>query len=229
MQHLLLLHGAIGSSEQLKELAELLQSDFIVHVFDFPGHGGKALPPTFSIEYFAESVMDFLKDKAINRISIFGYSMGGYVAMYLAKHHPGLVVHVITLATKFDWDETIAAKEVKMLQPDVINTKLPAFAETLQLRHFPTDWKFVLNRTAEMLTSLGKNNTLKLLDYATISTQCLVMIGDRDKMVSLDETVAVYRQLPEGQLAVLPSTPHPIEQVNIDLLANHLRNFILNY
>jgi pimeloyl-ACP methyl ester carboxylesterase len=229
MQHLLLLHGAIGSSQQLKGLAMSLETDFHIHLFDFPGHGGKDLPAVFSIDTFAESVVQYLKETKIEKISVFGYSMGGYVAMYLAKHHPELIDHVITLATKFEWNESIAAKEIKMLQPDIIEKKLPAFAETLQKRHSPVDWKLVLNLTSKMLQHLGSKNTLALEDYATINTPVLVMIGDRDKMVSLDETVAVYRQLPLAQLAVLPATPHPVEQVDVDFLAYHFKKFIMKY
>ncbi len=227
MQHLLLLHGAIGSSEQLKSLAECLQADFTVCTFDFPGHGGRESTSGFSIEFFADSVLQFLKEKEINSVSIFGYSMGGYVAMYLAKYHPEVIDNVITLATKFEWNESIAAKEIKMLQPDVIEAKLPAFAETLQQRHSPLNWKAVLRNTADMLQNLGKNNTLRIENYSTITTPALIMIGDRDKMVTIEETIAVYKQLPAAQLAILPSTPHPIEQVDVEYLAYGLKKFIL--
>ncbi len=226
MQHLLLLHGAIGSSEQLKKLASSLQPGFHVHLFDFPGHGGKELPAIFSIEAFAESAILYLQENNIEKVSVFGYSMGGYVAMYLAKHHPELIDHVITLATKFEWNESIAAKEIKMLQPEIIEKKLPAFAETLQKRHSPVDWKLVLHHTSQMLQQLGNKNILELEDYRSITTPAFVMIGDRDKMVSLDETVAVYNQLPSAQLAVLPATPHPIEQVDVSLIGYHIKKFI---
>src|SRR5687768_6245802 len=107
MRQLLLLHGAIGSSEQLKPLADNLSKDFHVHLFDFPGHGGKPLPAGFSIQFFAESVVEYLNKNNLLKVSVFGYSMGGYVAMYLAKHYPLLIDHVITLATKFEWNEAI--------------------------------------------------------------------------------------------------------------------------
>jgi hypothetical protein len=42
-------------------------------------------------------------------------------------------------------------------------------------------------------------------------------------MVTLDETVAVYRQLPHGQLAVLPNTAHPLEAVSVDRLCWMIR------
>ena len=72
----------------------------------------------------------------------------------------------------------------------------------------------------------GKNNTVQLEDYTSISTPSLLLLGDRDKMITLDETLAVYKQLPNAQLGILPDTAHPIEKVNIDMLAFFLQGFI---
>src|SRR4029077_13449669 len=101
MQHLLVLHGAIGAKDQLQPLAEKLRSHYIVHTLNFSGHGGETIPATFSIEGFANDVLHYLKQNNIDKINIFGYSMGGYVALYLAKHYPEKVNKAATLATKF--------------------------------------------------------------------------------------------------------------------------------
>ncbi len=146
--------------------------------------------------------------------------------MCLAKQNPEKVGKIITLATKFNWDETIAANEIKMLNADKIAEKLPAFAETLQKRHAPNDWKTLLSKSAEMLYGLGKDNTLKLEDYKDIKTPSLILLGDRDKMVTLDETVAIYKQLPNAQMGVLPHTPHPIEQTDPELLTYFINRFL---
>lgn len=228
MQDLLLLHGAIGSSAQLQELQSKLSNSFTVHLFDFPGHGGKELSEQFSIAAFAESLQSFLQEKQLTSVDIFGYSMGGYVAMYLAKYHPQLINRIATLATKFEWSEEIAAKEVKMLQPEVIEQKIPAFAETLRQRHAPQDWKLVLTKTAEMLHQMGKDNPLKLEDYSPLSNRCLIMLGDKDKMVSREETEAVAKALLNAELKILTDTPHPIEQVNTITLAELLTSFFKN-
>jgi esterase/lipase len=226
MQHLLLLHGAIGSGEQLIPLKEKLESNFIVHTLNFSGHGGIQMPETaFSIETFANDVLEYLHSNNIESINIFGYSMGGYVAMWLAKHHPEKINRIITLATKFYWDKEVAAKETKMLVAETIETKIPAFATVLKQRHQPNDWKEVLNKTSSMLVNMGENNPLKLEDYASIYQPCLLMLGDKDKMVTLTETVDVFKQLPNAQLCVLPSTSHPIEQVDIEMLAFHVHKF----
>jgi len=227
MQTLFLLHGAIGAADQLQPLAESLKAHYTVYTLDFSGHGGREMPATpFSIARFAEDVLQEMAALQLEKIAVFGYSMGGYVAMYLAKHYPEKIDRVVTLATKFHWDEATAAKEVQMVNADKIARKLPAFAETLEKRHAPNDWKLVMQHTGDMLTALGRQNTLQPDDYTTIAQPALVMLGDRDKMVGLEETVAVYKNLPNAQLAVLPATGHPIEQVDVAMLSYFIHRFV---
>jgi pimeloyl-ACP methyl ester carboxylesterase len=227
MQAILLLHGAIGASDQLSGLEEELSSSFSVYRLNFSGHGGLPFSAeSFSIKLFAAEVIAFLDREGISTITIFGYSMGGYVGMYIAKHHPERINKIITLATKFNWDETIAANETKMLNAEKIGAKLPDFAAALQKRHAPNDWKAVLEKTADMLIEMGKENPLKPDDYLTIQHPVLLMLGDRDKMVTLDETAAVYKSLPNAQLSVIPNTAHPIEMVDQARLAFEIRSFL---
>lgn len=227
MEPLILLHGALGSSAQLTPLTSQLSNHYDLHVLDLPGHGGTPLPEQFSIPAFATYLQQYCQDKGLSNVPIFGYSMGGYVALYLARQAPQLVSRVITLATKFHWDEATAAKEVKMMDPEVIQQKVPQFAQALQIRHSPTNWKDLLQRTADLLTGLGQQNALTAADYPHIACPCLLMLGDRDKMVTLEETVAVYKQLPQGQLAVLPNTPHPLEAASADRLSWMIRQALL--
>lgn len=227
MQPILLLHGAIGAADQLLPLKNQLSNQFDVHVFNFAGHGGKTMAvDAFSIPFFAAEVNGYLEQHQLDNVIIFGYSMGGYVGMYLAKNSPEKVLKLITLATKFHWTPEIAAREIQMIQPEKIATKLPAFATTLKERHAPNDWNDVLNKTANMLEALGKHNTLQPDDYSHINIPCLLLVGDRDKMIGLAETLEVFNLLPQAQLGILPATPHPIEQVNQEVLTAMIRTFI---
>jgi len=227
MQHLLLLHGAIGSKEQLQDLANLMERDFNVRLLNFAGHGGEIIPDsTFSIQSFAQEVLDYMQQHNIEQANIFGYSMGGYVGMYIAKYFTQKIKKLVTLATKFYWDEETAAKEIKMLDAATIQQRVPGFADELAKRHSPNNWKIVLQKSAEMLLNLGNNNVLKTEDYVDITTQCLIMLGDRDKMVTLDETLNVYKQLSNAQLCILPNTHHPIERVDKHLVAFLMQRFL---
>jgi esterase/lipase len=227
MQHLLLLHGAIGAKDQLQNLAEKLEDDFYTHTSNFSGHGGERFPKEdFSIPLFAKEVVSYLEQNNIQQANIFGYSMGGYVGMYLAKHNSKLIHKVITLATKFHWDIETAAKETRMLNAELMLEKIPAFVEQLKQRHAPNDWRLLLERTKEMLRQLGENNTLKPEDYKDISTPCLILLGDKDKMITVEETVAVNNALLHSEFKILPKTPHPIEQVDVDMLSSLIKGFL---
>jgi len=226
MENILLLHGAIGAKDQLQPLADLLENNFRVHVINFSGHGGNPFPSgVFSIESFAQDVLNYMQQQELDNTIVFGYSMGGYVGMYMAKYFPVKISKLITLATKFYWDEAVATKEIKLLDAATIRQKLPAFAKELKSRHAPADWTEVLHCTKQLLIDLGNNNVLKFPDYASVSTPCLLMLGDSDKMVTLEETLKVYKQLQNGSLAVLPQTPHPIEKVDLTLLSFFIRRF----
>lgn len=227
MQTLLLLHGAIGASGQLSKLADILSSYYKVHTISFTGHEGKAFTnEPVSMQLFTNDILSFLEKEQLEQTAVFGYSMGGYAAMYLAKHHPGRISKLITLATKYHWDNDVAAKEMQMLNPEKIEQKIPVFAQTLQERHYPNDWKEVLKKTSEMMLTLGKDNPLKPDDYLGIEIPVLLMLGDRDKMVGLDETTTVYKALPNAQMTILPNTSHPIEQVDNELLSFHIKRFL---
>lgn len=226
MQHLILLHGAAFSNKQFQKLQQQLSADFIIHTPNFPGHAEDAdMNADFSVAAFADAVIHYIDTQQIEPANIFGYSLGGYIGMYIAKKFPARINKLITLATKFYWDDNIAAKEAAMLNPEKIEQKVPQFAALLQTHH-GEHWKQVLYKTQELLTGIGSNNPLQQNDYIHIHTPCCIMLGDRDKMVTTDETLAVYRQLPNAQMCMLPGTPHPFEQADTALLSMMIRRFL---
>jgi pimeloyl-ACP methyl ester carboxylesterase len=227
MHPIILLHGAIGAKDQLLPLAGELKDRFDIHLLDFPGHGNNNLTGVeFSIPAFADSVLELMQKDKLEKPSIFGYSMGGYVAAYLARFHPDRVNKIITLATKFQWTPEIAAREIKMLNPDTIRKKVPAFADQLAARHGAENWEKLVINTANMLETLGNKNLLTPADHAQLSVPALLLVGDRDKMVTKQETIHVQELAPAAQLGILPDTPHAIEQTDPALLAFLIRRFI---
>jgi len=227
MQKLLLLHGALGSQDHFNNLKIELAQDFEMYSFNFKGHGASEIPDSdFTIAGFAEEVIAFLDQNNIEKISIFGYSMGGYVGLYLAKNFPEKVEKLFTLATKWDWTKENAIRESKMLNSTLIKEKVPKYANSLATLH-GDNWETLMQKTAEMMLNLGANPTLNKDNLTEIETPTIVAVGDKDIMVSIEETVMVYRSLPNAQLLVMPNTAHPIERINTALLAYQIRNYFL--
>lgn len=224
--HLLLLHGALGSKAQLNNLKTNLSKDFNVYALNFEGHGDRPSNRDFRMGNFAENVLQFLKEENLSKVSLFGYSMGGYVALTLANSHPNLVHKIITLGTKLDWTPDFAANEVRKLNPDKIEEKVPAFAKKLQAIHAPNDWKEVVTKTAEMMTDLGNGNRLTTKDFKQILTPTLIGLGTLDRMVTAEESQEVARLLPNATFRAMEGFPHLIEKVDAEKLAEVVRGFM---
>lgn len=252
MKEILILHGAIGSSSQFISLKEKLSGrlptdhgdEFKIHLLDFEGHGERNISDeqcggtptasadgwsasrrtTFRIENFAENVLNFIDEKRIHSVNIFGYSMGGYVALQLALLHPHRVNNIMTLATKFNWNPETALKESKMLNAEKMEEKIPAFAKTLETRH-QFGWKRNLELTAEMMIHLGANPLLTDEKLKTIPHKCLICVGENDSMVSVEETKLAADSLPNAAFKLFPNTQHPIEKVDEEMLVEEMRRF----
>lgn len=220
MNPVLLLHGALGSKTQLDPLKTLLESKGrFAYLMNFSGHSGNPFSTNFGIETFADDIQQFLKQNNLSKVDIFGYSMGGYVALWFAKQHPQRVGKIVTLGTKFDWSIASAEKETKKLNPEKIEEKVPAFARILQARHAPNDWKELLAKTSQMMTGLGEKPMLKQEVLSAIQTETHILLGDSDDMADRQYSEEVSRMLQNATFSLLADTPHPIEKVNLTQIA----------
>lgn len=219
MNPIVLLHGALGSAAQLDPVKSALERNgHTVYSFDFSGHGGKLFQSDFGIEQFAQDVLQELDNQTLTTVNIFGYSMGGYVALWLAKNHPHRIGKIVTLGTKFDWSVESALKETKKLNAEKILEKIPAFARILEYRHAPNDWKLLLQKTSKMMMTLGEQPLLTPEILKEISHPTLICLGDMDDMANRNYSEQVAAFLPEGKFQILENTPHPIEKVELKKL-----------
>ncbi len=224
MKDLLFLHGAMGAQSQFDVLKERLENDFQIHSLDFYGHGRSSFSDNFGIEAFARQTQEYLEQYQLKKCGVFGYSMGGYVALFLEYSKPGTFSRIMTLGTKFNWTPETSRREAEMLNPETILEKVPAYAEQLQHMH-GDKWKELCGKTAQMMRYLGDLPLITAETLSKIHIPVRVGLGDQDKMVGLEETVQAFRNLQKGSFLVMPTTPHPIEKVNVDRLAYKIEKF----
>ncbi|MBX2828923.1 MAG: alpha/beta hydrolase [Flavobacteriaceae bacterium] len=225
---LLLLHGALGTHHQFDRLRPLLEEHFEIFDFNFEGHGGVSTHSDYSISLFASNTKDFLEEHRLDDILVFGYSMGGYVALHLEYQYPGAFQKIITLGTKFDWTPESASKEVRMLNPEVIEEKVPRFAQKLKEDHAPLDWKAVMLATGKMMIDLGNGDALNQEDFQRIKGKVHLGLGSEDTMVSVEETEQVMQWLPNAEMKILEGIPHPIEKADSAAVSNYILSAIVN-
>lgn len=212
---LVILHGALGCKEQFTAWAEALAETFTCHLLDFSGHGTKSdSEKNFSIELFSNDLLNYIAEKKLSAPHVLGYSMGGYVALHTALQRPASLGNILTLATKFNWDPATSKKEAGYLDPAVIQQKVPQLAEQLRQRH-AGNWQKVARKTAEMMLNLGERPRITSENIVAIKNRIKFCVGDKDKMVSLEETVQMFRITKNSNLCVLPSTGHLPETMSV--------------
>jgi len=228
MKPILLLHGALGAQDQFDALAARLSENYVVHRLNFSGHGPYTpMPEAFMPEIFVNDVLQYLKENRLDSVNIFGYSMGGYIALMLALHYPEQVRAVLTLGTKMDWNPETAAREAARLDPDKILEKVPAFAKALQQRHGESRWRTMLEKTRGMMQYLGTNRPLDEAALRAITVPVTVALADADEMVRREEAMQAAEWIPGARFEVLEGARHAIEQCPVEGLAGLVENYLI--
>lgn len=224
---IILLHGAIGCSKQLDVIAEALGDNYIIHRFDFPGHGSKANQASnFSIYNFVNYLRNYiLSNKLINPL-VFGYSMGGYVALTLESFE-NTFDKIMTLNTKFDWSKETAEKEKKMFIPELIEKKVPHFAEKLIAMHGGENWKRLLSYHRNLMDDIAMENVLTFNLLNRINKKVLICRSENDEMVTKSESTNVTEKIKDAKYYEIQNSRHAIEQIDIEILINKMNQFFI--
>lgn len=223
---LIILHGALGSNEQFSEWKEVLMETYDCYSFDFSGHGSKSNEDVqFSIDLFSGQLEAFIKEKGLSKPAILGYSMGGYVAMYCALKTENPLGSIMTLATKFDWNPESSKKEASYLNPERMQAKVPGLAEQLKQRH-GSHWENVVRKTATMMLRLGETPPLTAENIKLIQNKIKFCVGDKDKMVSVAETQAMFKSAVNASFCVMPATAHLPETISLERIKFEVEEFM---
>jgi pimeloyl-ACP methyl ester carboxylesterase len=106
----LLLHGwTVSADLNFFTVYETLSASYRVVALDHRGHGrGMRSTEAFSLEACADDAAALLLALEIpaERTIVVGYSMGGPIALLLARRHPGALAALVSQATALEWRAT---------------------------------------------------------------------------------------------------------------------------
>lgn len=93
-----LLHGYLENMLVWENFVPLLYKSVRVVTLDIPGHGiSEVKGEIHSMDYLADTLAAVLDKLGIERATIVGHSMGGYVALAFAERHPNRTEAVVLL------------------------------------------------------------------------------------------------------------------------------------
>lgn len=95
-----LLHGYLESLLVWDDFVPYLYKEVRVVTLDLPGHGISVVSgETHTMEFLADTVVAGIRALGIERCTVVGHSMGGYVALALCERHPDLLEGIVLLSS----------------------------------------------------------------------------------------------------------------------------------
>lgn len=102
---ILLIHGYLESIEIWENVISKMGKSNRMIAFDVPGHGiSEVKGEIHTIPFLAETAAMLLDKLEVEKVTIVGHSMGGYIALALAKLRPDLCTKLVLLHSTPDSD-----------------------------------------------------------------------------------------------------------------------------
>ena len=215
---LVLLHGGLTDSRDFTGNLDALAGRFRLLLPERRGHGHTAdMPGPITVEAMAQDTIAFVEQMAHGPVRLAGYSAGAIVALRVAVRRPDLVDRLVLISGAFDPDGLILRPTADAPPPAPL---LAAYAEVSPdaPNHFPVV-------IAKVARSASQEPGLEPGELNTVTCPVLVVAAD-DDIVTLEHTLELYRNLRDGQLAIVPGTSHLLLQERPQLCTGLVADFL---
>lgn len=226
---LVLLHGGLLTIDTtFGALLPVLTEKRQVIAVELQGHGRTAdTDRALTFENLAADVAALLDYLGAGRAELFGFSLGGLVALELAMRHPDRVHRLVLASTHYRGDGYHA--EIRDPEAHPGSTRMPTEDDFQQMyeeyvRVAPSPEHFEAF-AAKASAAVGAFEGWPDEDLQAITAPTLLIVGDTD-FVRLDHAVQMHDLIPNAQLAVLPGTTHIDVMRRSDLLTPMVEAFL---
>ena len=228
---ILLLHGGNQSAHSWDLVSLHLSDRYHVFALDQRGHGDSEWnrEQDYSIDSMVGDAVAFIADQQLRDPIVFGHSMGGRIALTMAKAHPALARALVIV----DVGPEISAEGSKTIQHFVVHNvefdDLEIFLDNVQ-KYDPFRTRAHIERTVKynmLRRADGKyiskvdhrriplrNAELTLDHVRTLTCPVLVLRGAESNILEPEAAVRFVDALPNGRLVTVPKCGHNVHSGN---------------
>ncbi|RBW71341.1 alpha/beta hydrolase [Bacillus taeanensis] len=242
----LMIHGFLSSTFSFRKLLPFLISEYSAISLDLPGFGKteKSTKFIYSYQNYGKLVVDFIKQLKLKNVIIVGHSMGGQIALQVAKQAPELVKKCILIGASsylkrakrvavyssyipfVTWfmKRWFEKKDVKENLLTVVHNKNLVDDELIQGYSKPFEDKHFLDCMIRLLRH--REGDLSSEELQKINTPCLLIWGKEDKVVPVNIGQKLVHDLQHAELKIYEKTGHLVCEEKPERLYKDILSFI---
>jgi 3-oxoadipate enol-lactonase len=238
---LVLVHGLNGDLTGWALVMPEFAKHYRTLALDVRGHGGTSKPDQpYSIEGFAEDLLEFLSKKQIPKVHLLGLSMGGAIAQQFALDHPEMIRSLVLVST-FSYIDDHARQAFEGLRQDLAQGGYPAFFDgVLKLAFTPGYIAANPGPIAELKEKRIQINSPVAIGRATdacmafnlrdqisrIALPTLVVSGREDVFTPLHLADQIHRSIRQSEWKILEGAGHALYIEKASALSQTVLEFL---
>ncbi len=197
-----LVHGLSGSTLWWRRNVQSLAQTYTVYLVDLPGFGAASRRRgRFALKQAGDWLLAWMTSVGLQQAHLIGHSMGGYICMWLAAHHPEAVNRLILVDPAF-----------KSRAKSVLGYSIPLLEEGRYLKPRFLPILAYDSLRAGPLTLLKATRDIIAIDVsketALIKAPVLLIWGEHDTLVPPSLGHMLRAELPTSRLLLLKHAAH---------------------
>lgn len=248
---IVLLHGSSASLHTFEPLVKRLGAEFRVITLDLPGHGltGPSPRDDYTVAGMFEAVDSVIRAAGLERFTLGGNSMGGFITWRYALDHPDRIDALILLDAAGMPPRAGEARPPSNIGFRILRNPVgralaeqitPRFLvrrsleQTVARKELVTEamvdryWellRFPGNRRATVLRATTRDPA-RADEVGKISSPVLILWGKQDRLIPVSSATTFKERLPQAETIILENVGHiPMEEAP-DATAAAIRKFM---
>ena len=239
---IIFIHGfPLNKTMWCKQLVAL-KDNFRVITYDIRGHGeSDAGNDAFSIDLFVNDLISFMDSLKINKVSLCGLSMGGYIALNAVENYPERFIALVLSDTQCTLDSP-EAKEKRIKAIDsIMNNGVSNYADesvknlfapesfTTKVHEITSVREMIVNISelalcSTLLALSSRQETCSKLHL--INVPVLILVGEEDKITPQAAAEIMHENIKDSFLHIIDHAGHLSCLENPDTFNYHLNSFL---
>jgi pimeloyl-ACP methyl ester carboxylesterase len=212
----LLLHGGLGSHEDMRNQIRTLANSHLVIAPDSRGQGRSTdsdIPLTYSV--MADDMAQLLDRLHTARVDVVGWSDGGIIGLDLAMRYPERVRRLVAISANYD---PKGVPQSPITEVDVPRTPI----RYRVLAKTPAYWPVIYQKVT-MMWQTQPNYSLDNLGH--IKAPTLIMAGEFD-IIKAEHTAKLAKAIPGSQEIIVEGATHSVPTDKPDEVNKIILNFL---